>query len=171
MAATVTVKITPKLQLTREDDLTPGVSGGNVTVSLPASQAGGNTVPGQPISLVASKAWVRKLAFTASTPIDLDLTALTDGQGDEAFSSICLVDLRSLEAPDSGKTLTIGGSGGAAEWYDPIGASGDKITLRPGISLSLANRDTGGWTVAARKVLRLDPGANAQTALLILAGG
>jgi hypothetical protein len=111
------------------------------------------------------------LALSISTPVTLDLTALTGGEGDAAFTKVVLLDIRNLEAAGSGKTLTIGAEGSAGEWYDPIGtAAGAKLTVPPATGRQLYTLESAGYAVGTRKLLKLDPGANAVSVLVTIAG-
>lgn len=167
---TVSARIRAGLSVTRTNDLADGFSAGNLAIKLPSQLVSGVRLAGGDLTIPASKAWAAVLNLAASTPITLDLTALTGGAGDTAFTSVALIDVRSLETPGSGRTLRIGGAGGATEWYDPLGASGDKITLDPGTFLNKITLETAGWSVGARKLLKLDPGANAHALSIVLVG-
>jgi hypothetical protein len=170
MSVTVTCTVTPSAKVTRTNVLATGVSGGDINATLPSSLLGSIAVGGGASVITTTKAWVGEFALSASTPVDLDLSALVGGQGDTAFTAVKLLYVMSLETAAAAKDLKLGGSTGASEWYDPVGeATGDKLRVPSGTARMLYHLGTG-FAVGTRHVLRLDPGTNAQSVLVLIAG-
>lgn len=162
-------------------DRTAGGAGfglGSIDVHLPAKsfasgyQARGGQGPAVAFPL-ATKAAAAAIALAASTPLDIDLTALSASLfvGDLSLAKVLLLDVRSLEAPGSGRLLTLGGSGGSTEWYAPFGqATGKTLDVPPGTVRQVFTLETAGYAVGTRKILRLDPGGSPHSLQLFLVG-
>jgi hypothetical protein len=170
--ATVTCRITPKLELTRVDALTTGASS-TLSVLLPAATSGIATISAAPVTLTCTVAWNRTWTLAISTPESLNLQSLSSsGVGDTNFTTAgCkIIDVRNNEAIGSGKNLIVGGEGSANEFTSPIGTAGDKVTIYPQCAHQFYTRETAGWTVGTPRLFRLDPGANAVSVTVTIAG-
>ena len=114
------------------------------------------------------------LTFAASTPQTLDLTSLTDILGQSiSFARVRLLIIR-INSTTDGQNLLMGASG-TNEWNALVSASGT-ITVYPSTSLnagyncfSMPNT-TGAVVSGSHKTLKLDPGANAFSVDVIIAG-
>lgn len=166
---TVSVKVAPRVVATRSDQLASGIAN-DIAIDVPVTAVGAVNVAGVQTALDATKLWTRAISLSASTPVNLDLTALTSGQGDTAFADVTMLALINTEGATSGRTLTIGAEGSANEWYDPLGASGSKLIVPAGSTRLLYLPTAAGWTVATRKLLKLDPGANPCAVVVVIAG-
>ncbi|QDV34027.1 hypothetical protein [Tautonia plasticadhaerens] len=165
----VTVSITPKLEATRTESLIAGVSGGNVSIALPSSTVGSQTRAGGAVAITCTKLWTRVISLASSTPETLDLTALTGGKGDTSFSAVKLVDVRNNEAADSGEVLAVGGAA-STPFLGFLGAADDTLKVDPGCARTLYTRASAGWSTAGANNLKLDPGANAISVTVTIAG-
>lgn len=170
MAIVVVAKITPKLEMTRTETLVTGVSGGDLSVSLPAEVIGDHTAYFKPTELTCTRSWTAVIPLAASTPVNLNLSALTGGKGDTAFTAYKFVDIRNNEAVGSGRDLTVGAEGSANEAYEPFGATGGKLTIQPGTARQFYTRETAGWTVGTHTLIKLNPGSNPVNVTVTIGG-
>lgn len=121
--------------------------------------------------------YAASITFVTSTPQTLDLTSLTDVVGGAVnFARVRLVAIKNLSTADAA-VLTVGNSV-TNEWDGFLSAAG---TLK--VFPSSANNPKGGWVIltapnttgivvdSTHKTLKLDPGANAFTVNVIIAGG
>lgn len=170
MSVSVVAKITPKLEMSRVETLATGVSGGDLEVKLPAELIGDHAANFKPVELTCTKSWTAVIPLAASTPVNLNLSALAGGKGDTAFTAYKFVDVRNNEAVGSGRNLIIGAEGSANEAYEPFGAAGSKLTIPPGTARQLYTRETAGWTVSTHALLKLDPGSNPVNCTVTIGG-
>lgn len=153
MAATVTCGVTMKIVLKREDDSGTGFDS---SLSLEKPYKFAST------AITCTKAAAREWTLAASTPETVDFTALASAwSGDLAFSTGRVLYVENREAVGSGRVVKVGAEGSAAELYDPISdAAGATFTVLPGTSRIFHTREAGGWPLATRHKLKLDPGSN-----------
>jgi hypothetical protein len=112
------------------------------------------------------------LTFVASTPQTIDLTALSDVLGLAITAArVRFILIRNLSTTD-GFNLLVGGAG-TNEWNGPL-SSGGKLTVGPssagndGAVLLSAPNTTGYPVSSTSKLLKLDPGANAFQAIVLI---
>lgn len=117
---------------------------------------------------------MKQYSFAASTPITIDLTALADVYGNPiSFARVDLLAIKINNAVD-GQVLKLGDSV-TNEWDAFLSAAG-VLTVFPGTAsndgffLLAAPNTTGMAVTATSKTLKMDPGANAFTADVIIAG-
>lgn len=127
--------------------------------------------------------WSETITFTPSTPVLLDLTALT-GEGGRQVNFAAIKYLEIINAdPVVGHDLKIGGAV-SNPWSAPFDAGTDKETVPSGggalnqagqvvgSPMLKTNLTAAGWTVdSTHKVLELDPGTNAVGPVTIVIGG
>lgn len=118
--------------------------------------------------------WAGYLALAASTPLALDMAALSTGlptgsksSGDATLAKVFAIRIENLDATNK---ITVGASGGASEFYDPFGYSGTKIDIPAGCTRCIYTKAAAGWAVGTRHILQIDPGANAIKALVAIGG-
>jgi hypothetical protein len=172
MSSTVSAKISPVVSLAQTP--TSGPLNGttlNLSPTLALTLSAGTGAAD-----LCDRVYYGLLTFVASTPQTLDLTTLTDVLGNAVnFTRVRAIVIQN-QSTVNGVTLTVGNAG-ANEWDAVLSASG---TL--GVSGgSPANPNGGfyvqtcpnttGWVVdGTHKALKLDPGAAAFTAVVILVG-
>jgi hypothetical protein len=169
MSATVSVKVGPRVVASRIEPFGSGADD-TIAVDLPVDTSSGITVRGVQTAVAATKLWCASISLVASTPVTLDLTALTGGKGDTAFSDVTLLDVVNTEAASSARVVQIGNEGSANEWYAPLGAAGSILEIPPATSRPLYRADTPGWTVSTRKLLKINPGSTPATIVVLIAG-
>lgn len=162
MASTVTAKFFNQVDLKRAETLVNGVDD-PISVYLPYSAAkvefSNGTSAGQ-----ANKAWVRAITFTVSTPVTLDLTALTDGRGDTSFSTIRGMGIYLLN-----DFPLIVGAAASDSFQGPLSASGT-YTIPAGREWVWCRDHDTGYSTTGATDLKLDPGSNAVQAAIVIMG-
>ena len=174
--ATVTGQVTPSLNFTQ----TPA-AGFLAGVQVPANK----TIQAifKTAGVIADQVdtlYANTLTFVASTPQTIDLTTLTDILGNAiTFARVRLIAIR-VNSTTDGQNLLVGGAG-ANEW-DGFLTSGAKITVFPstaasggglnnsGFFILAAPNTTGAVVNSGSKLLKLDPGSNAFTVDILIAG-
>lgn len=165
--ASVTGSVSAVASFTRTDTLTTGATDQQKAV-LPANSAPMEFTSGTGISQV-NKLWVRTVSLSASTPVTLDLTALTGGVGDTSFAAIKSITFINHETAGGGKDVTVGAAA-STPFTGPLGGTTPTIDVQAGTSLPWVNPEAAGWACGTNKNLKLDPGANAITLSLVIAG-
>lgn len=174
MAIVVTAEITEKTLAKRIDSPSAGVAT-TLLVEFPRALVGGREIPAPPLKPTGlTKQYSRVVALAASTPIDVDLTAMTGGAGDADFTSsgVRLVEVRNLADPatESAKVLLVGGAPSNPWFAGFAGDASDKLKIHPGLSMRLGRVDANTTVSGAAKLLRLDPGANAFSVAVTVLG-
>lgn len=169
MSVTVTAKVAARVRAQRLETLITGIND-TIDFDFPVFVNGSVVVPNYLATLIASKLYLGNYALSASTPLSIDLAALSGGKGDTSFSDVVAIDVVSTEDPASGRLLTVGNEGSSAEWFGPFGAAGRSTAMEPGTSLLRYRLTSPGWSVGARHLLKVDPGANPHNFLLIVIG-
>src|SRR5262245_4927279 len=106
MADSVTASALASLNITSLTTETAGAST-RIAIRLPSGNTAAEFTSGTGGAQV-SKMFTSQISLTASTPVTLDLTALTGGVGDTAFTKTKIVAVYNNEAIGSGKAVTIG---------------------------------------------------------------
>lgn len=169
-ADSVTASVVPGITVNATTTLVTGVDA-PVNVRLPAGLApiayAYGSAGGQ-----LEKMWVRQITLTASTSTDLDLTALTGGQGDTSFAKVKILGIYNNEAVTSGATKTVTVGNVTNGWVGPFGAATHTMTVASGCALLNFNKETAGWAVVGGTgdLLRLTPGAANTSVTVVIAG-
>jgi hypothetical protein len=146
---------------------TAGTSKTQVNVGVSQVQISAGTGAGQ-----ANEMWSETLTFTADTPVDLDLTALTgEGGRDVSFAAIKYLQVINADSVVGHDVLV--GDSGTDDWSAPWSSATNKETVPSGggaktqagnvvgNSMVKENWTAAGWTVdSTHKILRLDPGSH-----------
>ena len=118
--------------------------------------------------------YANTLTFTASTPQTLDLTSLTDILGNSiSFARVRYLLIR-INSTTDGQVLLCGNSV-TNEWDAFVSAAGT-FTVYPstannaGFTVFCAPNSTGAPVTSSHKTLKLDPGSNAFTVDVMIAG-
>ncbi len=169
--ATVTVNATPQVQVTQYG---AGILSGvavNKTETFRSLFTSSGVAADQCDTL-----HIRTYAFAASTPQTIDLLSLLDIFGAPAvFARVRLLAIKLVGAAD-GQALLLGGAG-ANEW-DGFLSPGAKVSVFPGTAAAgndgylilAAPGATGVPVLAGSHLLKLDPGAGAFSAEVVVAG-
>lgn len=166
-AATVTITVSTAITASAVTTETSGATS-TISVRLPDGLAPISFTNGSGANQ-CNKFWIRKVALSASTPVDLDLTALTSGQGDTSFAAVKILAIFN-EATTSGYSVTVGN--GTNPFAGPLSAGTTTISIDPSASVTFFSRTAAGWAVtnSSNDVIRLNPGSNTFNVTVVIAG-
>lgn len=170
MASVTTLSVRCGLYGSRSGALGAGANGATSRVQLPAGLGDLRLTNGTGDGQINELYYHPALALAASTPQTLDLTALLDPQYGRTvtFSKVKVLYVRSQSATYS-HVIAVGNAA-SNRWSAPWSAS-TVIESTYGSSPMLKTNLGAGWTVdASNKNLKIDPGANAQTIEILVAG-
>src|SRR5258708_1791896 len=117
---------------------------------------------------------MKTYTFTASTPIPIDLTSLTDIFGNAiSFARVRLIAFRNLATTD-GWVLTVGAAV-STPWTGFLNATGTtpifpSSTINSGFTVFAAPNTTGMPVTGSSKILQMNPGANTFSCDVYIAG-
>lgn len=170
MAATTTTTVSSTLTTTLTVSRVSTTSPSNLkdTVAVTTGSTAGQALSASSTP-AATKSWVKTFDLAANTPITLDLTALTGGQGDADLTGHVWQMAITNHATTAGYTLTVGNAASTIFSFG-LGGTTPTIDVAPGMTLALASN--AGWVVSASyKSLKLDPGVNAITCTVSFVSG
>ena len=166
------IKATNQLTMNLLQQVSYGI-GQNVNLPIPLNLRSSFQVSGDladQCDLVHSKTYT----FTASTPQVIDLRALTDALGAAiVFARVKLLAIR-VNGTVDGAVLLVGANG-SNDWLG-LSSSGSTVTVYPstalndGFAVFQMPNTTGAAVTTSAHLLKLDPGANAFTVDLLIAG-
>lgn len=111
----------------------------------------------------------KTIILAASTPQEIDLTGLVDDAGVKVFGKVQLFYVRSSSST-AGHKVAVGG-GASNPWTAPFGGTTPTVEAHAGSPILLTRLLDDGWTVdGTHKTVKLDPGANSQSVVLIVGG-
>ncbi|MGE4196028.1 MAG: hypothetical protein AB7G11_02745 [Phycisphaerales bacterium] len=166
-AATVSLSFQTAVTASAVTTETSGATS-TISVRLPDGQAPLSFTNGTG-AMQLNKFWIRKVALSASTPVTLDLTALTSGQGDTSFAAVKFL---AIYNETSTATYTVVVGNGTNPFAGPLSAGTTTITIDPLGSVTFFSRTAAGWAVtnSANDGLKLDPGGNAVNVTVCIGG-
>ena len=119
-------------------------------------------------ALAVSKMWTNTISLATSTPQTLDLTALSGGAGDTSLASVKIFAIYNNETTAS-KKVTVGNAA-STQFKGPLSSGTTTIDIDGGAAMVLFSSTAAGWTTSSLNNLKLDPGSNAVSVTVVLAG-
>jgi hypothetical protein len=122
----------------------------------------------------ANEVWSATITFAASTPVTLDLRALSSTHSGFNGRTVQFSKIRRARfinlTPTSGFKVTVGDAATGDEFLFGLDSAASTFDVPPGSQVILENW-VDGWTVSgSAKDLKLDPGSNVVTLAIILIG-
>jgi hypothetical protein len=161
----VTASVTPGVTVLSTDTLTTGATI-RTTTKLPDGYAPIEFAAGTSAQQLSVK-YAASISLTAATPQTLDLENLTGGTGAATFTKLKVFAIYNTDTTDS----LIVGAAAANPFLGPLAGTAPTYTIKAGCAWICYDRSTAGMTVnATNSDLKLDPGANAVTCVVVFAG-